>query len=89
MGDLAAVLDDYLALRRSVGLSVVHLSNDLPKFVSFLESEGAETITTDLALRWAGQRRKPGKRLGAVRVFARYVQAIDPRTEVPPADLLS
>jgi integrase/recombinase XerD len=89
MSDLTGILDDYLALRRSVGFRLDHLGHQLPKFVSFLESEGADTITTDLALRWAGQRRQAGKRLGAVRVFARYVQAIDPRTEVPPADLLS
>ena len=31
----------------------------------------------------------PAKRLMAVRGFARYLSAIDPRTEVPPAGLVS
>ena len=31
----------------------------------------------------------PGKRLMAVRGFTRYLSAIDPRTEVPPAGLVS
>lgn len=88
MSALASVLDDYLALRRAVGFKVEHLRQELPKFVAFCDAEGAGTITVDLALRWAGQRANAAQRLGAVRVFARYVQALDPATEVPSAGLL-
>jgi integrase/recombinase XerD len=50
-------------------------------------------ITTELALAWAIQprnatRRYWNKRLTIVRGFARYLKAADPRTEVPPDDLL-
>jgi integrase/recombinase XerD len=85
---LAGVLEDYLALRRAVGFKVGHLQRDLPTFVAFCDAEGAGTITVDVALRWAGQRANAPRRLGAVRVFARYVQALDPATEVPPPELL-
>jgi integrase len=88
MTALAAVLDDYLALRRAVGFKVDHLHQELPKFVAFCDAEGADTITVDLALRWAGQRAGAARRLGAVRVFARYAQALDPAIEVPPPELL-
>lgn len=88
MTALASVLDDYLALRRAVGFKVEHLHQELPKFVAFCDGEGSDTITVDLALRWAGQRANAPQRLGAVRVFARYAQALDPATEVPPPELL-
>lgn len=88
MSALARVLAEYLALRRAVGFKVEYLHQDLPKFVAFCDAEGADTITIDLALRWAGQRATAPRRLGAVRVFARYVQALDPATEIPPPDLL-
>ena len=88
MTELCTLLDEYLSLRRAVGFKVVQLGHDLPKFVAFCEEEGARTITTELALRWAGQGPNAPRRLGEVRVFARYVQAVDPATEIPPAGLL-
>ncbi|WP_090593715.1 tyrosine-type recombinase/integrase, partial [Mycolicibacterium brumae] len=54
---------------------------------------GAQRVTVELALRWATEPvgADPvwhGARLSAVRGFARYLAAIDPATEIPPADLL-
>ena len=65
----------------------------LPDFAAFAEAAGAATVTIDLAVRWAA---KPegtspvwaAQRLSMVRGFARYLQAIDPATQVPPAGLL-
>jgi integrase len=69
------------------------VGHDLQQFVGFAESEGAEWVTTDVALRWATQSAKASpahwaRRLGIVRQFAQYCSARDPRTEIPPPDLL-
>jgi integrase len=88
MSELATLLDDYLAVRRAVGFKVTQLGHELPRFVAFCDAAGADTITTELALRWAGQGPNAPKRLGMVRVFARYVQSVHPATEVPPPELL-
>jgi integrase len=62
-------------------------------FVSFLEQQGAASITTALALEWAQQpsSARPAewaRRLSYVRGFARYRSATDSRTEIPPWGLL-
>ena len=59
------------------------------QFIHFLDSVGATTITTELAVAWAGLPHNVlpislAHRLGAVRGFARYLRTIDPRAEVPP-----
>jgi integrase/recombinase XerD len=65
----------------------------LRRFVEFAEQAHADYITTDLALAWAtrpaqAQPAQWANRLGMVRRFARYCHANDPRTVVPPPDLL-
>ncbi len=92
MTDLTAHLQDYLRLRRSLGFKLEDPGRVLPQFVVFLEAHGAETITTELAITWAQlpqevQPRRWAHRLGAVRGFARYLQTIDPSTEIPPDDV--
>lgn len=93
MKPLAAAASDYLDLRRGLGFKLYHETWWFPDFVAYLDSHGSSTITTKLALRWAQQPRDAdpnwwARRLGSIRRFARYHQASDPRTEVPPADLL-
>src|ERR1041385_9159070 len=66
----------------------------LGRFLDFLETEGAEFITSELALRWAiqpqgVQRATWARRLGMVRGFAAWFSTIDGRTEVPPRRLLA
>ena len=93
MKPLLAAAQDYLALRRALGFKLHHETWWLPDFVAYLASHGSATITTELALRWA---QRPAdadpswwaKKLGAIRRFARHHHACDPRTEVPPPDLL-
>ena len=94
MTELRQSLDDYLALRRSVGYKLDDAGRILRSFVMFAERSGAGTITTELALCWATQPSDANPiwlahRLSAVRGFARYLHAIDPATEIPPAGLLS
>jgi integrase/recombinase XerD len=93
MSDLATAASDYLTIRRAVGFKLERVEDRLAQFVAFAESEGATRVTCDLALRWAKQPENAevswwAARLCAVRGFARYLQAFDPLTEVPPTDLL-
>ncbi|MBV9327135.1 MAG: tyrosine-type recombinase/integrase [Chloroflexi bacterium] len=92
MNGLREALDDYLAVRRALGFKLKNASYLLPKFVSYLEQSGATVVTTELALAWA---RQPAEnpiqwceRLKAVRSFARHLQSLDPRCEVPAAYVL-
>jgi integrase/recombinase XerD len=93
MSPLAQAVTEYLQLRRALGYKLEHEGRELPRFVEFLEQHDATVITTELALAWAIQpadatRRYWNKRLTMVRRFARHMQASDPRTELPPSDLL-
>jgi Site-specific recombinase XerD len=80
-------------MRRALGFTLLRSGKALLNFVEFAELSGAEYITISLALEWA---QKPvsvkpatwASRLGYVRMFARYLSAFDPRTEIPPDDLL-
>jgi integrase len=93
MSKLRQALDDYLALRRSLGYKLQRAGRLLADFVAHLETAGADTIAIDTALSWAMQPSDAdpswwAHRLSAVRVFARHLHAIDPVHEVPPAGLL-
>jgi integrase/recombinase XerD len=93
MIDLRAAVDEYLTVRRSLGYKLERAGRLLAEFITFCEQSGARAITTEVALAWAKLPAGGGPnwwsyRLGFVRVFAAYLQAIDPETEVPPTDLL-
>jgi integrase len=93
MSDLRLALEEYLAVRRSLGFDLRLPASALRNFVTFVEAEGASHITTQLALRWAKQPAdvQPAtwaRRLGMVRRFAAWRSAVDPRTEVPSEELL-
>lgn len=93
MSRLREALDDYLTVRRALGFKLKLAGWVLGTFVAYAEGVGAETITTDLAVAWATLPARRSLvwwnyRLGAVRGFAKYLQLLDPGTEVPPADLL-
>ena len=93
MSALRQAVDDYLAVRRALGYKLTIHGRVLPQFVEFLEARGAAQITTSLALAWATQPVDASviwwhQRLAIVRGFALYLQASDPRTEVPPVKLL-
>lgn len=89
---MSALLDhveDYLRLRRALGYKLERAGELLPKLVDYLQAAGSQTITTELAISWA---RLPvnarpnhwAARLSVARGFARYLQTIEPATEVPP-----
>lgn len=93
MTDLCAAVDSYLAMRRGLGFKLVDAGWLLPDFVGYLHHNGAEHVSTEMAVAWATQPVNAGpiwwrQRLGVVRDFADYLRNIDPDTEVPPRDLL-
>jgi integrase len=88
-----AAVQEYVALRRSLGFRLHDAEKALLAFATFLTQQGATTLTTALALTWAQQPTavQPtewARRLSVVRGFARHWQAFDPRTEIPPTGLL-
>jgi len=92
MSDLRHHAEDYLRLRRSLGFKLTLHAKVLAQFVDYLDAAGASNITTELAVSFAQLRAdvQPiqwAQRLSMVRGFARYMQAIDPVTEVPPRDV--
>ena len=90
---LRQALEDDLALRQAMGFKMHDAHRSLSQFVDFLNSQGATFITTQWAMDWAThpphvQPAEWARRLRLVRGFAQYQRAIDPRTEIPPPELL-
>jgi integrase len=93
VSDLRKHLEDYLALRRSLGFKLKRPGQLLEGFAGYLEEAGAATVTTGHALAWATAPAGADPtwwrlRLAAVRPFARYLAPLVPGTEVPPPGLL-
>lgn len=94
MSALSQHLEEYLRLRRCLGHDLAEAARLLPRFVAHLEARDAEFVTLEEALAWSLEPEAPagstvwGKRMMAVRGFARYLSGIDPRTEVPPAGMI-
>jgi integrase len=89
MSDFARQVQNYLKLRRALGFKLTFEGRVLPQLVAYLDHAGASTLTAELAIAWAGlpEGVRPislAHRLGAARGFAKYLQTIDPATEVPP-----
>jgi len=90
MSELSGHVEDYLRLRRALGYKLERAGHLLPQLVAYLQAEGSATLTTELAISWA---RLPAdarpnhwaQRLAVARGFARYLQTIEPATQVPPA----
>ena len=89
--NLRESINDYLLMRHSMGSRVEGLQKLLMSFVTFCEEKDVNQITNAIALEWATTTmRVPvtdqliARRMDAVRIIARYQQAIDPTTEVPP-----
>jgi len=93
MSELRQALEDYIAVRRSLGFDLRLPASLLRNFISFVEVNKATYITRELAVRWAKQpdSAQPATwawHLGMVRRFASWRSVTDPRTEVPPEGLI-
>jgi integrase len=95
MSVLSEALGDYLGLRRAPGHKLAEHERQLNRFVARLDNTGAGFVTMADALAFVldpdldPASTTPAKRLMAVRGFTPYLSAIDPRTEVLPAGLVS
>jgi integrase/recombinase XerD len=86
-------VEDYLAMRRSLGYTLHGDGRMLLAFADRLDQTGQTTVTVSAALAWATEPRDAtpaqwSRRLGVVRVVARHLHALDPSCEIPPADLV-
>ncbi len=93
MTALDRAVEDYLALRRSLGYKLRQEEQLLASLASCLQSRGLDRVTVAAALGWATQpehanRAWHAKRLSAVRGFAAYLATINPASEVLPRGLL-
>jgi integrase len=90
---LRRALTDYLRVRRAAGFKLKREGELLPQFVAYLDKRGASFVTTAAAIAWAAQPSDASpawwtQRLVVVRGFAKYLQTIERRTEVPSLDHL-
>lgn len=90
---IAPQLDRYLSVRRSLGYDLRNDERVLRRFARFADKEGAPHIATALFLRWDASLPNVGTstraaRLGKVRLFAQWLNSVDPAHEVPPRGLL-
>lgn len=90
---LTQLLSDYLQVRRALGYKLEGTEELLTQFLTYLRDRDADTITIEHALGFAtapagASARWHALRLSAIRCFARWAAASDPRVQVPPARLL-
>jgi integrase/recombinase XerD len=86
-------VEDYLALRRSLGYKLRQESRLLASLAGYLQARGLDRVTVWAAVGWATQPEAASpawhaKRLAAVRGFAGYLATINPASEVLPRGLL-
>jgi integrase len=87
-------VQEYLALRRAFGFRLSIAGEQLQGFAHFADGTArGKVLTVDLALRWAqssstGKQTTAARRLLILRPFARYLQTIEPLTEIPPNRIL-
>ena len=85
-------VEDYLAMRRTLGFTLVTEGRLLLDFADRLDQDGQDTVTVTAALAWAAASQasanQQARRLGIVRVFARHLHALDPACQIPAPGLL-
>lgn len=94
MNTWSEAVQDYLTLRRGFGFKLKYPGRALADFACYLNRRCADRITVSLALQWARSQSAGvgashvARRLSIVRCFARFHHTVDPRTEIPPDQLL-
>jgi integrase len=90
---LRRALADFIRTRRALGFTLRREAKLLGDFVAELDKARCPYVTTAAAIAWATRPRDASaswwlSRLVAVRGFAKYLQTIDSRNEIPPLELL-
>lgn len=93
MTGLEVALQDYLALRRSMGFKLQRAEKLLGQFVDHCGAVGTDVVTAEVALQWATLPEDASRiwvchRLCVVRGFSRHLALIDERNEVVPTSLV-
>lgn len=94
MKTLSQRLDEYLALRRSMGFDLTFDERVLRKFAIYGDENGFDQISTPLFLDWkanygSADNNTWSHRLGMVRRFAFWLAEHDDRTEIPSSQLVT
>ncbi|WP_208353217.1 tyrosine-type recombinase/integrase [Pseudaestuariivita rosea] len=94
MKTLTQRLDEYLALRRSMGFDLSFDERVLRKFTTFGDENGFHCISTPLFLDWKvnygrADNNTWSHRLGMVRRFAFWLAEHDDQTEIPSSQLVT
>lgn len=93
-GPTAALVEEYVTLRRRLGYRSPSQERALRAFARYLDREGHDgPIPLELSLDWAASTASPdpcnpARRLTTVRGFLRHLSALDGATEVPAPGLL-
>jgi integrase/recombinase XerD len=91
---LPVLVEDYTAMRRSLGYRLSRQADYLRNFARYLDAAGHHgPIPLTASVDWATSTSTPdprnhARRLSAVRGFLRHLSALDGATEVPPPGLL-
>lgn len=93
MTGLEDALQDYLAVRRSMGFKLLRAEKLLGQFVDHCGAVGADVVTADVALQWAtlpedASRSWVCHRLCVARGFSRHLALIDERNHIVPTNLV-
>ena len=88
---MAKHVDEYLAVRRSLGFELTVSGTQLRSFATFADKTApGRSLTLEIALTWAQKSdgAYPARRLETLRPFARYLSILDAHTEIPPKGIL-
>lgn len=94
MTTIRARAEEYLAMRRGLGFGLTSFAPILRSLVDYLEAHDLDVVTVDAALAWATATPRStdqvrwARRMMVARIFARHLAVQDPRTQIPPPDLL-
>ena len=93
MINISKAAQEYLAMRRQLGFRLSYTGCVLKGFSAYLLSKKSSYITVNLAVEYAMLNKNVktiqwSKKLKIITLFARYLKAFDPRTEIPPPQLI-
>jgi integrase/recombinase XerD len=84
---LTRAVQSYVAVRRAAGFALTQTESHLRSFAAYSDARGRQYLNAQTAIEWARQAKsisQRARRLGDVARLARYLNAEDPRHEIPP-----